>query len=168
MRCLAWIAFASLAACTDAAPYMTISDASGTIAATRDDAAAWSTGNTSQFVPPGTLALPEIVTLRIEGRHASGDYEVNDPLSGASVEIVEGSACRVTAPLECAGGVCFVELELTQTGLCMVRGAGVTRDGIEVATCWFRGTWEDDGADPQFAARMEEMTAHVYDDCVAR
>jgi hypothetical protein len=66
------------------------------------------------------------------------------------------------------GGICFAELELTQAGLCLVRATGTTRDGIAVDTCWYRGTWEEDAADPTFPARMDEMTNHAYGACLDR
>ena len=63
----------SLVACTDALPYMQISDAPGAVALERDPERDWSTaGGTTTVVAPGTVTFPQIVTLRIEGRRDGG------------------------------------------------------------------------------------------------
>lgn len=161
-------ALVSLVACTDAAPYMQISDAPGAVALDRDPLRDWSTmGGTTSVVAPGTAAFPQTVTIRIEGRRADGGYDVNDPLSGADLALVEGSACRITVPLSCMGGICFAELALTGQGLCQVRATGVTRDGIAVDDCWYRGTWEGDPADTALALQVQEAAEAAHASCLA-
>lgn len=173
MRCLAFTSIAallatSLVACTDGDPYLAISDAPGPITLERDPLLDWSSsGGTLGFYPPGTATLPELFTLRLEGRHVEGgDYEVNDPLRTGTLEVVEGSACRLSAPLSCRGGICFAELELTQFGLCMVRAGGLTDEGSQLETCWYYGTWEQDPADPTFEDRMGAMTESAFEACL--
>lgn len=164
--CLA--AAAVLAACTDATPYMAISDAPGAISLQRDPVADWSmSGGATGFFAAGDATFPQLVTLRVEARRADDDYETNDPLSAATLAVVEGSACRLTAALTCMGGICFAEVELTQAGLCVVRADGATRDDTPVESCWFRGTWQQDPVDPTFADRMTEMANRAYEACLA-
>jgi hypothetical protein len=146
-------ALATLVACTDALPYMEIYEGS-------------TTGNTTNVVVPGTATFPQTVMLRIEGRRVEGGYDVNDPLARAELALVEGSACRITVPLSCMGGICFAELELTGAGLCQVRATGVTRDGIAIDQCWYRGTWEHDPADAAFALEVQEAAEAAHASCL--
>lgn len=172
MRCIASFtlltAAATLTACTDPSPYMAISDAPGAIDESRETGE-WNINlGSSGYYPAGTLTLPALVTLRVEGRKVEGEHDVNDPLAEVTLAVVDGSACRLTAPLACSGGICFAEVELTQQGLCLVRASGATADGARVDTCWFRGTWEQDAADPGFMARMDAMTEDAVDACLDR
>ncbi|HUQ01222.1 MAG TPA: hypothetical protein VM261_01950 [Kofleriaceae bacterium] len=165
---LTFASLASLVACTDATPYMQISDAPGAVALERDPLRDWSTmGGTTSVHAPGTATFPQNVTLRIEGRRADGGYDVNDPLTRAELGLVEGSACRISVPLSCMGGICFAELELTGPGLCQVRATGVTRDGLAVDDCWYRGTWEGDPADTAFAMQVQESAEAAHTSCLA-
>lgn len=170
MRCIASFtlltAAATLTACTDPSPYMAIADAPGAIDESRDEADWNISMGSSGFYPAGTLTLPALVTLRVEGRLPEDGHEVNDPLAEATLEVVEGSACRLTAPLACSGGICFAEVELTQEGLCLVRARGATAGGARVDTCWYRGSWEQDEADAGFMARMDAMTQDALDACL--
>lgn len=146
---------------------MQISEAPGSIALDRDPMGDWSTdAGTTSIVSPGSASSPQLVTLRIEGRSGDGGYVVNDPLASAAIGVIDGSACRVTAPLSCRGGICFVELELSGSGLCLVRASGTTRDGAAVDSCWYRGTWEGDVADAGFAARMQEASEAAHAACL--
>ena len=170
LRLLAVPAFALAftAACTDPAPYMQISDAPGAIALERDPIRDWSTaGGTTSILAPGTATFPQTVALRIEGRHADGGYDTNDPLSRATLELVDGSACRVSVDLTCMGGICFAELELTGQGLCQVRATGVTSEGVRVDDCWYRGTWEADPADTAFALQVQQAAEDAHASCLA-
>lgn len=161
-------ALVSLVACTDALPYMQISDAPGVVALERDPERDWSTmGGTTTVVAPGTMTFPQTVTLRIEGRRADDGYDVNDPLSRAELAVVEGSACRITVPLSCMGGICFAELELSGPGLCQARATGVTRDGVAIDDCWYRGTWEADPADTAFVVQAQEAAEAAHASCLA-
>jgi hypothetical protein len=165
---VALVALASLAACTDPAPYMQISDAPGSIALERDPIRDWSTeGGTTSILTPGTATFPQTVALRIEGRHTDGGYDTNDPLSRATLALVDGSACRVSVDLTCMGGICFAEIELTGQGLCQVRATGVTRDGVAVVDCWYRGTWEADPADTRFALQVQQAAEDAHASCLA-
>ena len=165
---LAALTCTSLIACTDAMPYMQISDAPGAVALERDPIRDWSTlGGTTSVVAPGTATFPQTVTLRIEGRRPDAGYDVNDPLASAELALVAGSACRITVPLSCMGGICFAEVELTGQGLCQVRATGVTRDGIAIDDCWYRGTWEGDPADTAFTLQVQEAAENAHASCLA-
>jgi hypothetical protein len=154
---LTLVSLVTLVACTEAPPYMRISDA--------DD---WSaTGGTTSVVAPGTAAFPQAVTLRIEARRSDEGYDVNDPLASAALAVIDGSACRVAVPLSCTGGICFATLELSGPGLCQVRASGVTRDGIALDDCWYRGTWEADIADTAFALQVHEAAEAAHASCLA-
>lgn len=157
-----------LVGCADPLPYMQISDAPGAVALERDPNRDWSTaGGTTSVLAPGTATFPQTVSLRIEGRRADQGHGVNDPLARAALTLVEGSACRVTVPLACMGGICFAELELTGQGLCQVRANGVTRDGLAIHDCWYRGTWESDPADAAFALEVQEAADAAHASCLA-
>jgi hypothetical protein len=161
------VSLVALVACTDGMPYMQISDAPGAVALERDPLRDWSTmGGTTAVLAPGTATFPQHVTLRIEGRRADGGYDVNDPLSRAELALVEGSACRISVPMSCIGGICFAELELPGPGLCQVRAIGLTRDGIAIDDCWYRGTWEGDPADTAFAMQVQESAEAAHASCL--
>ncbi len=165
---LATLLGTSVMACTDASPYMQISEAPGAIALERDPVRDWSTaGGLTSVVAPGSGAFPETVSLRVEGRRPDEGYETNDPLRSADVELIAGSACRISNPLTCMGGICFVELELSGLGLCQVRATAVTHDGLAIGDCWYRGTWEGDPADASFVTRMQDAAEAAHASCLA-
>jgi hypothetical protein len=165
---LAAVLATSLVACADDMPYMQISDAPGAVALARGPIRDWSTaGGTTSIVAPGTATFPQTITIRVESRRPDAGHDVNDPLASAELALVAGSACRVSAPLACAGGICFAELELAGPGLCQVRATGVTRDGIAVDDCWYRGTWEAEPSDTAFASQVQEAAETAHAGCLA-
>ena len=54
-------------------------------------------------------------------------------------------------------GACQAELELTQPGVCVVRGYGATPDGEELTRCWYHAVWEGDPSDRDALATLRAL-----------
>lgn len=147
--------------------YLRLGDADGAIDVPRDEQG-WSYGGGSAVVTaPGAMAYPRRLSVKVEIQRAVDARAYPDAVAMGSVEVVPGSACRVTRAAVCDGDACLAELEQTQPGVCMVRVRAATPDGEELAQCWYRATWEGDAADQAAAAAFTEMAEQQRATCEA-
>ena len=134
-----------------------LADADGAIDAPRDDLA-WSiTGGSAMVTAPGAIAYPARLSIRLDIQRAVDGHEVDDAIAMGSIEVVAGSACRVTRTARCDGRACRAELELTQPGVCLVRARAATPDGEEFAHCWYRAHAEGGPADQAAVEALGEL-----------
>ncbi len=124
-----------------------LGDADGALDAPRDDLS-WSyTGGSAMVTAPGAIAYPRPLSVKVDIQRAVDGRAYVEAVAMGSIEVVPGSACRVTRAAVCDGDACLAELELTQPGVCMVRVRAATSDGEQLAQCWYRAAWEGDAAD---------------------
>lgn len=134
------------AGCTDDGPWLSVRDADGPVDQPRESWD-WSRGEGGAGVArPGSVSFPLVFSIRLEGEEPQGDDTGPAPVHGGSLEIIDGSSCRLRVPLRCAGGACEAELELTSEGICLVRARAVSVDGDALGACWYRSLLVDDGS----------------------
>jgi hypothetical protein len=132
--------------CTDDGPWLSVRDADGPVDQPRESWD-WSTSTGGAAVaPPGSVSFPHVFSVRLEGEEPQGDGTGPAPVHGGSLEIIDGSSCRMRVPLRCAGGACEAELELTTEGICLVRARATSADGDALGACWYRALVTDDGS----------------------
>ena len=152
------LASSTLAACTDTTDrYLRVADAEGGMDGARDPEA-WSyRAGAAAVVAPGTAVFPQRVTIKIDIRRDVGSGAVADGIALGTIQVIDGSACRLTHAAACDGNACQAELELTQPGVCVVRGYGAAPDGEELTRCWYRAVWEGDPADRDALATLRAL-----------
>jgi len=160
------LALSLAAACTDTTDRtLRLAEAPGSIDLPRDELA-WSySGGSAAVVAPGTLAYPQPLTVKLDIRREIDDRLYDDGIALASLEVVAGSACRLTRAARCDGRACLAEVELTQPGVCMVRARAATPDGEELASCWYRAQWEGDADDRAAVDALFELAEHQRAAC---
>jgi hypothetical protein len=145
--------------CTQITRDMRLGDAPGTVDQPRDGFA-WSySGGGSSMSPIGTLTFPAPLTIKLDIQRFDGDQESIDAVAMGTVEIVPGSACRLSRGARCDGSACIAEVELTQQGVCMLRLRTATPDGEAFASCWYRAQWEGDLDDHARIDRLFKLAA---------
>ncbi|MBK9033625.1 MAG: hypothetical protein IPL61_20570 [Myxococcales bacterium] len=139
--------------------------ADGSVELPRDELA-WSvTGGSASVTAPAAVAYPSRLTIKLDILRAVDGGEVDDAITLGSIEIVEGSACRLTRAARCDGRDCLAEVELTQPGVCLVRARAATPDGEELAQCWYHAHWEGDRADQAAVDALIEMAEQQRATC---
>lgn len=145
--------------------FLRLGDADGALDAPRDELS-WSySGGSAAVTAPGTIAYPRRVSVKVDIQRAVDERAYAEAVALGTVEVVPGSACRVTRAAVCDGDVCLAELELTQPGVCMVRVRAATSDGEQLAQCWYRAAWEGDAADQAAADALLEMAEQQRATC---
>lgn len=153
------LASSTLAACTDTTDrYLRVADAEGGMEDGARDPEAWSyRAGTAELVAPGAAVFPQRVTIKIDIQRDAGGGAVADGMALGAVQVIDGSACRLTRAAACDGRACQAELELTQPGVCVVRGYGATPDGEELTRCWYHAVWEGDPSDRDALATLRAL-----------
>lgn len=163
---LALVSAATLAACTDGTDrYLRVADAAGGMVSDRDPLAWRYREGVADVVAPGTAVFPQRVTIKIDIQRDAGGGAVDDGIALGTIRVIEGSACRLTRAATCDGDACQAELELTQPGVCVVRGYGATPDGEELTRCWYRALWEGDPTDAAALAALADLGAQQVAAC---
>lgn len=143
---------AGSAGCLSDSLSLRISDAPGTL---DEPAHEWSqSAGSVGLYPPGTLTFPQAHVLKLELVRLMDTAEREEAIAFGSVEVVDGSSCRLTRAARCIGTACVAELEIMRAGTCMVRARTATPDGEERDLCWYRAVFEQDPADPDQLDRL--------------
>lgn len=144
--------------------YLRLGDADGALDVVGDDAWSYSGGATA-VTAPGAIAYPRRVSVKVDIQRAVEERAYREAVAMGSIEVVAGSACRVTRAAVCDGDACLAELELTQPGVCMVRVRAATSDGEQLAQCWYRAAWEGDLADQAAVEALHDMAEQQRATC---
>lgn len=158
-------AAALTAACTSSDQSLRIGDAPGPVTLSRESFD-WSyTGGSATVSAPGSLVFPEVVAIKLDIQQSVDGHERTAPIATGSIEVVPGSACRVTQAATCTSDACLAEIELTGPGVCMLRVRSAATDGEPFAQCWYQARWEHDQADRQFIDEVFAMAENQWRSC---
>lgn len=140
---------AALAGCASEPTMLRVAEAPGGLGAAPGPAD-WSySGGAAVIRPPGTLAFPRALAIKIDLRRAVDERDLVEAIAAGAIAVAADAPCRLTRVAECDGAACVGEIELLGPGVCVLRLRAATPSGQEFSGCWHHAEIEgdlDDGA----------------------